>query len=149
MANNNQLQYFTKKQFETYESVIETIIVTDEYALSPKDTALRMDAFLHKIDSPTLNQLKLLFFYVRYILPFIVFRLPPFHKLNIEHRRLAMKRFIRKKWIFKDIARAMKVLSCIGYYSSDEAKSYVGFVNFEDRPTFENSKTKPLIHEEH
>lgn len=142
------LKFFTKDQFQTYIAVIEAIIETDSYALSPEKTALRMDDFLSSIDSPTVQQLPTLLFYVRHLLPLNIWKFKKFHNLSKEDRKKALKNFIKKKHFFRDIARAMKVLTCVPYYSSPEGRKSVGFVEFEARNSFANHNTNPINHGE-
>ena len=57
----------------------------------------------------------------------------PVSVLGTHARRQAIARVTEKRWIFRDVARALKMLACLGYYGDPKGMASVGYVPFDDR----------------
>ncbi len=127
-------RFLSLRQFETMIQIADTMIDGDgAEVLHPIEVAIRVDHLLAKIDSPLLEDIKRTLDVVEWLLPLRIGRPLPFSDLGSHERRRAVEKVIGSKGIFRDVARFLKMLACVGYYGSVEAMSQVGYVPFEER----------------
>ena len=79
------------------------------------------------------KDLKLVLVITEWALPLLVFRPFPFSVLGSNDRRRAVEKVINAKGPFRDVARSLKIMSCVGYYGDQRGIAQVGFVHFELR----------------
>ncbi len=142
-----ELKYFKKKQFKTLCKSIEVILCTDNNnVITPEQAALRLDQMIADANAPALDQVGKIFWLLEWIVPPLVMKFPPFSKLSLSSRRSVIEKVIGNKGMFKDLARGLKVMASVSYYSSIEAQNQVGFVPFDKRNRFVGLDTSPSIH---
>lgn len=147
MPDNYVPKSFDSKAFRIFIKVVEAIIETDgNDALSPEGVAQRMDQFLFKTQSPTIDQMNFILKYINHFKPWFIPRLSQFKNMPIDKRRKAIQEFIGQGGIMRDIARGLKVLSVAAYYSSPAGMSQTGFVHFEHRADTPNRDQTLIIH---
>jgi hypothetical protein len=142
-----RLKFFTDKQFITLCKSIEVMIETKgNNAISPEKAARRLDEMLFESKAPALENMGQIFNLLEWVVPPLVLKFPPFSKLSIASRKAVVNRIIGSSGMFKDLARALKVMASVAYYSSPEAYNEVGYVHFEERERFTDSDTAPSIY---
>jgi len=127
-------RFFTPRQFETMVQVADVLIEGDgREALHPIEVAVRIDHFLARISSPALADLRMALFLVEWVTPLLLGWPLCFSALGTFERRKVVDRVIGMRGPFRDLARALKSLACIGYYGSPEGMASVGFIDFDRR----------------
>jgi len=127
--------FLNLRQFETMVQIADAMIEGGEEAvLSPIDVAHNVDDALRRLETPLRKDILMVLFIVEWFLPLIAVGRPfTFSALGTNDRRHAVSKVIAARWIFRDVARFLKVLSCIGYYGTPEGMRAVGYVPFEER----------------
>jgi hypothetical protein len=139
--------FFTEKQYKVFVKVVDAMIDTpEEPVIPPEQVAQRVDKLINQIDSPALDQLGTIMWLVNWLLPTMILKPGLFVNHDRETRRKAIRKVIQKRGMFRDVARGLKVLSCVAYYSSAEGKKQVGYVDFEDRESTKGKNQKPIDH---
>jgi hypothetical protein len=128
-------RFLNLRQFETMVQIADAMIDGDgDAVLSPIEIAGNVDRALEKLETPLRKDILLVLFIVEWVLPLISIGRPfTFSALGTNDRRQAVAKVIAAHWLFRDVARFLKVLSCIGYYGTPEAMRSVGYVPFEER----------------
>lgn len=142
-----QPKFFTKTELEILEKVIEVMIDAPAAPAIPyKIVAQRMDNLLDGIQSPAANNMSQMLRVVNWLLPLQVASLRKFVNLSKEKRKRSIEKIIMKKGVFRDIARGLKVLSTVAYYSSTEGHKEVGYIDFDDRASTVGKNQDLTIH---
>jgi hypothetical protein len=92
------------------------------------------------------KDLKLVLVITEWALPLIVLRPFPFSVLGSNDRRRAVEKVINAKGPFRDVARSLKIMACVGYYGDQRGIAQVGFVHFPLRRRSQGVDQAPLIH---
>jgi hypothetical protein len=127
--------FLNLRQFETMVQIADAMIEGgQDAALSPIDVAHNVDDALRRLETPLRKDILMVLFIVEWFLPLIAVGRPfTFSALGTNDRRHAVSKAIAARWIFRDVARFLKVLSCIGYYGTPAGMRSVGYVPFEER----------------
>jgi len=127
-------RFFRLREFETMIQIADTMIDADgKEVIHPIDVAIRVDHLLDDVDSPHREDIRRVLFLVEWVLPLLIFRPFPFSALGSNERRTVVEKVIGAKGLFRDVARVLKMLACVGYYGSEEGMAQVGYVPYEDR----------------
>lgn len=122
------------RQFQTMIQVADTMIEGDGREVQhPIETAIRVDHLLHEVDSPLKKDIQTVLTLTEWLLPVLIWRPFPFSALGSNERRRAVEKVIGAKGLFRDVARTLKMLSCVGYYGSPGGMGQVGYIPFEER----------------
>lgn len=145
------LKVFTKEQFETLEKVIEVLIVTNgPPAISAFDAAISLDEMLAEANSPALDTIPKVFDQLENIVPKLFGEFHRFSNLSKAKRRKVLNKVIDNDGLlmeeFRDLAIALKVMSCISYYGSENGSKQVGFIAVDNRSRFDTLEQSPIIH---
>jgi hypothetical protein len=145
------LKVFTPSQILTLEKVIEVLIATDgNDAIAAKDAALSLDEMLAESNSPALDAIPTVFNQLENIIPPLFGVFEKFSSLDLKQRRKLLNKVINNEGLlmdqFRDLSRALKVMSCISYYGSAAGMKQVGYMATEERPRFKDLDQKPLTH---
>jgi hypothetical protein len=141
-------RFLSPRQFETMVAVAETMIDGDgREAIHPIDIAIRVDHLLDE-GRPEVagGEIKMVMVLVEWVLPLVIARPLPFSTLGSTSRRRAVERVIGAGGPFRDIARTLKVLSCVGYYGNPETMRALGYVPFDERERSSAVSQAPLVH---
>jgi hypothetical protein len=140
-------RFLSLRNFETMVAVADTMIDADgREAVHPIEVAVTVDHLLDRVDSPMRNELKLVLVLTEWALPLMVLRPFPFSVLGSNDRRRAVEKVINAKGPFRDIARSLKIMSCVGYYGDQRGIAQVGFVHFGLRERSQGVDQGPLTH---
>lgn len=140
-------RFLSLRNFETMVAVADTMIDADgREAVHPIEVAVTVDHLLDRVDSPMRKELKLVLVLTEWALPLMVLRPFPFSVLGSNDRRRAVEKVINAKGPFRDIARSLKIMSCVGYYGDQRGIAQVGFVHFELRKRSQGVDQGPLTH---
>lgn len=140
-------RFLTQRQFETMIQIADTMIDGDGKEIgNPIEAAIRVDHLLNEVDAPAKQDIKTVLVLVEWILPLMILRPFPFSSLGSNERRRAVEKVVGAKGLFRDVARTLKMLACVGYYGSPEAMAQVGYVPFEQRERFEGTDATPRRH---
>jgi hypothetical protein len=128
-------RFFSQRQFETMIQIADAMLDTDGgAALSAIEITVNVDHMLSKVSSPAATrEMRTVIILVEWVLPILQLRPFPFSSLGSEERRRLIEKVIGSKGIFRNVAKAMKVLFCIGYYGDDKGMLQTGFIPFEER----------------
>jgi hypothetical protein len=131
-------RYLSTRQFETMVQIADTMIDSDgKQAINAIQIAVNVDHALAKLDSPVCRDIARTLTLVEWVLPIVILRPIPFSSLGSHERRRAVDRVVKGgtllRAVFRDVARFLKLISNIGYYSSPQAMRQVGYVPFEER----------------
>jgi hypothetical protein len=134
-------RFLNLRQFEVVIQIADTMIQGEGAAvLSPIEIAGNVDRAMARLEAPLVKQMRRVLFIVEWLLPLYALGRPfTFSALGSHDRRLAVEKVIGKRWIVRDVARFLKVLSCIGYYGNAEGMRSVGYRPVEERPGFGNT----------
>jgi hypothetical protein len=164
--------WFSASSFETMVAVADTMLDADgREAIPPERAAMRTDRLLASIDAPVRKDMRLLFWALEWMLPaLVIFRPLRFTVLGSRSRRQLVQHLIEPTGLyrvllvkpFRSAARALKVLTCAGYYGDPKTMRAIGFEEFEGserskkfdlrrlrypgpgtEPVFENGPPKP------
>jgi hypothetical protein len=128
-------------------AVADTMIDGDgREAVHPIEVAVTVDHLLARVESPMRKDLKLVLVITEWALPLLVWRPFPFSVLGSNDRRRAVEKVINAKGPFRDVARSLKIMACVGYYGDQRGIAQVGFTRFELRPRAQGVDQAPLIH---
>jgi hypothetical protein len=140
-------RFLSLRNFETMVAVADTMIDGDgREAVHPIEVAVTVDHLLDRVDSPMRKELKLVLVLTEWALPLLVLRPFPFSVLGSNDRRRAVEKVINAKGPFRDIARSLKIMSCVGYYGDQRGIAQVGFVHFGQRDRSQGVDQSPLTH---
>jgi hypothetical protein len=140
-------RFLSLRNFETMVAVADTMIDADgREAVHPIEVAVTVDHLLDRVDSPMRKELKLVLVLTEWALPLMVLRPFPFSVLGSNDRRRAVEKVINAKGAFRDIARSLKIMSCVGYYGDQRGIAQVGFVHFGLRERSQGVDQGPLTH---
>jgi hypothetical protein len=138
-------RFFSLRQFETMVQIADTMIDGDgREALHPIQVAIEIDHLLDDVDTPLRQDIKRVMLLVEWLLPLLIGRPIPFSDLGSNERRRVVGKVIGAKGIFRDVARTLKMLACIGYYGNPEGMAQVGYVPFEERQRSQGVEQTPL-----
>jgi hypothetical protein len=127
-------RFLSLRQFETMVQIADTMIDGNGQEVKhPVEVAIRVDHLLAQIDSPVRQDITTVLVLVEWLLPLLVWRPIPFSALGSHQRRRAVEKVIGATGLFRDVARSLKTLACVGYYGSPEGMAQVGYVPFEKR----------------
>jgi hypothetical protein len=142
-------RYLSLRNFDTMVAVADAMIDGDgREAVTPIEVAVTVDHLLARVESPMRKDLKLVLVLTEWALPLLVLRPFPFSVLGSNERRRAVEKVINAKGPFRDVARALKILSCVGYYGDQRGIAQVGFVPFDRRRRAQGVSQAPLHHED-
>jgi hypothetical protein len=140
-------RYLSLRTFDTMVAIADTMIDGDgREAVRPIEVAVTVDHLLARVESPMRKELKLVLIITEWALPLLVWRPFPFSVLGSNDRRRAVERVINAKGPFRDVARSLKILSCVGYYGDPRGIAQAGFVPFESRRRAQGVDQAPLPH---
>ncbi len=147
------LKVFSQSQLLTLEKAIEVLIVTNgNNAITAHEAALSLDEMLSESNSPALDTIPTVFNQLENIIPVLFGVFEKFSALDLDQRRKLLNKVINNEGLlmdqFRDLARALKVMSCVSYYGSAAGMKQVGFITTEERPRFKDLDQNPLIHHE-
>ena len=138
--------FLSLRQFETMVAIADTMIQAEgEEVLSPIQVAFNVDGALGLLETPLKRDIQMVLFVVEWLLPLRILRPFPFSALGTNDRRRAVEKVVAARGLFRDVARFLKLLSCIGYYGSPQGVASVGFVPFEERARALGVDQKPLV----
>jgi hypothetical protein len=127
-------RFLSPRQFETMVQIADTMIDGDgREVVSPIDVAIRTDHLLADIRSPVTRDIRRLIVLIEYVLPLLIWRPFPFSSLGSYARRRAIDKVIEAGGLFRDVARTLKTLACVGYYGDPRAMRQVGYRPFDER----------------
>ncbi len=141
-------RFLSPRQLETMVAVAETMIDGDgREAIHPIDVAIRVDHLLDE-GRPEVagGEIKMVMFIVEWLLPLVIARPMPFTTLGSTSRRRAVEKVIGAGGPFRDVARTLKVLSCVGYYGNPETMRALGYVPFDERERSTDIDQTPIRH---
>jgi choline dehydrogenase-like flavoprotein len=134
-------RWFSASSFDTMVAVADTMLDADgREAIPPERVAMRTDQLLASIDAPIRGVMRLLFIGVEWFLPAVVIGRPlRFSVLGSRSRRQLIEHLIRPTGLYRSLvtspfrsaARALKVLTCAGYYGDPKTMRAIGFEEFE------------------
>jgi hypothetical protein len=140
-------RFLSLRNFETMVAVADTMIDGDgREAVHPIEVAVTVDHLLDRVDSPMRKELKLVLVLTEWALPLMVLRPFPFSVLGSNDRRRAVEKVINAKGPFRDVARSLKIMSCVGYYGDQRGIAQAGFVHFGLRQRSQGVDQGPLTH---
>jgi hypothetical protein len=140
-------RFLSVRNFETMVAVADTMIEGDgREAVHPIEVAVTVDHLLARVESPLRKDLKLVLVITEWALPLLIFRPFPFSVLGSNDRRRAVERVINAKGPFRDVARSLKIMACVGYYGDQRGIAQAGFVHFPLRRRSRGVDDAPLTH---
>jgi hypothetical protein len=140
-------RFLSLRNFETMIAVADTMIDGDgREAVHPIEVAVTVDHLLARVESPMRKDLKLVLVITEWALPLLVWRPFPFSVLGSNDRRRAVEKVINAKGPFRDIARSLKIMACVGYYGDQRGIGQVGFVHFGLRRRSQGVDQSKLSH---
>ncbi|MDN3657855.1 hypothetical protein QWZ08_19540 [Ferruginibacter paludis] len=141
-------RFFSLRQFETMIMIADTMIDADaEQAVDPVEAAITVDHMFNKISAPApIKEIKLVMFLVEWILPLLVARPLPFSNLGTNERRSLVEKIIGAKDIFRNVAKVLKLFSCVGYYGNPKGMAQVGYIPFDERPSSQGKSQTPSFY---
>ena len=140
-------RYLSLRNFDTMVAVADTMIDADgREAVHPIEVAVTVDHLLDRVESPMRKDLKLVLVLTEWALPLLVLRPFPFSVLGSNDRRRAVEKVINAKGPFRDVARSLKIMACVGYYGDQRGIAQVGFVHFPLRKRSQDVDQSPLVH---
>lgn len=139
---------FDPQQMQTLEKVIEVLIETNgQNAVSPQEAALSLDEMLAESHSPALDTIPVVFNQLENIIPPLFGVFKKFSALDKAERKKLLTKIINNEGLlmdqFRDLARALKVMSCVSYYGSPAGMKQVGYMTVEERPRFDHLNQQP------
>ena len=127
-------RFLSLRNFDTMVAVADTMIDGDgREAVHPIEVAVTVDHLLARVDSPMRKDLKFVLVITEWALPLIVLRPFPFSVLGSNDRRRAVQKVINAKGPFRDVARSLKIMACVGYYGDQRGIAQAGFAHFGSR----------------
>ena len=142
-------RFLSLRNFDTMVAVADTMIDGDgREAVHPIEVAVTVDHLLDRVDSPMRKDLKFVLVLTEWALPVLVLRPFPFSVLGSNDRRRAVEKVINAKGPFRDVARSLKIMACVGYYGDQRGIAQVGFSHFEQRERSQGVDQSPLRHED-
>ncbi len=140
-------RYLSLRNFDTMVAVADTMLDGDgREAVHPIEVAVTVDHLLDRVDSPMRKELKLVLVLTEWALPLMVLRPFPFSVLGSNDRRRAVEKVINAKGPFRDVARSLKIMTCVGYYGDQRGIAQVGFVHFGRRARSREVDQSPIAH---
>ena len=140
-------RFLTLRNFDTMIAVADTMIDGDgREAVHPVEVAVTVDHLLARVESPMRKDLKLVLVITEWALPLLVWRPFPFSVLGSNDRRRAVEKVINAKGPFRDVARSLKIMACVGYYGDQRGIAQAGFVHFGLRRRSQGVDQSPLQH---
>jgi hypothetical protein len=140
-------RFLSLRNFDTMVAVADTMIDGDgREAVHPIEVAVTVDHLLARVESPMRKDLKFVLVITEWALPLLVLRPFPFSVLGSNDRRRAVEKVINAKGPFRDVARSLKIMSCVGYYGDQRGIAQVGFVHYEHRRRAQGVDQTPLTH---
>jgi hypothetical protein len=140
-------RFFSPRAFETMVAVADTMIDGDgREAIGPVQVAVNVDHLLADAEAQSKGEIKLVMLVVEWALPVLVLRPFPFSSLGGLSRRRAVEKVIGAGGMFRDVARALKVLACAGYYGDPRTMTQIGYVPYDDRARSIGVDQRPLRH---
>jgi hypothetical protein len=140
-------RFLSLRNFDTMIAVADTMIDGDgREAVHPIEVAVTVDHLLARVESPMRKDLKLVLVITEWALPLLVWRPFPFSVLGSNDRRRAVQKVINAKGPFRDVARSLKIMSCVGYYGDQRGIAQAGFVHFGLRRRSQGVDQAPLHH---
>lgn len=139
-------RFLSLRNFDTMIAVADTMIDGDgREAVHPIEVAVTVDHLLARVESPMRKDLKLVLVITEWALPLLVWRPFPFSVLGSNDRRRAVEKVINAKGPFRDVARSLKIMACVGYYGDQRGIAQAGFVPYGLRQRSHVDQT-PLHH---
>jgi hypothetical protein len=140
-------RFLSLRNFDTMVAVADTMIDGDgREAVHPIEVAVTVDHLLARVESPMRKDLKLVLIITEWALPLLVWRPFPFSVLGSNDRRRAVEKVINAKGPFRDVARSLKIMACVGYYGDQRGIAQAGFVHFDLRGRSQGVDQSPLHH---
>jgi hypothetical protein len=140
-------RFLSLRNFDTMIAVADTMIDGDgREAVHPIEVAVTVDHLLARVESPMRKDLKLVLVITEWALPLLVWRPFPFSVLGSNDRRRAVEKVINAKGPFRDVARSLKIMACVGYYGDQRGIAQAGFVHFGLRRRSQGVDQSPLHH---
>jgi hypothetical protein len=140
-------RFLALRNFDTMIAVADTMIDGDgREAVHPIEVAVTVDHLLARVESPMRKDLKLVLVITEWALPLLVWRPFPFSVLGSNDRRRAVEKVINAKGPFRDVARSLKIMACVGYYGDQRGIAQAGFVHFGLRRRSQGVDQSPLQH---
>jgi hypothetical protein len=140
-------RFLSLRNFDTMIAVADTMIDGDgRETVHPIEVAVTVDHLLARVESPMRKDLKLVLVITEWALPLLVWRPFPFSVLGSNDRRRAVQKVINAKGPFRDVARSLKIMSCVGYYGDQRGIAQAGFVHFGLRRRSQGVDQAPLHH---
>ena len=149
----SQLKFFTEKQFTTMVKAMEVLIDTGgNNAIDPSNAGMLIDEMRADSKSPALDVIPKIFNQLEHIVPPLFLFFNDFSKLSLSKRKKVLTKLINNEGLFRndfrDLARALKVMSTVSYYGSPEGMAQVGFVPFDQRQRVTGLNQTPIIHQD-
>jgi hypothetical protein len=140
-------RYLSPRNFDTMVAVADTMIDGDgREALHPIEVAVTVDHLLARVESPMRKDLRFVLVLTEWALPLLVWRPFPFSALGSNDRRRAVEKVINAKGPFRDVARSLKIMACVGYYGDRRGIAQFGFTPFERRRRAQGVEQSSLGH---
>jgi len=130
---NIQLKVFSPNEFETFSCAADVMIPQTGRVLSPQQIAQRADSFLARVDKRYADEILRALDVLEWLIPVTILKLEPFTKLSARSRREVIQQLIDSPGLFKDVARALKLMTMFNYYTDEGVRKSIGYVEFEDR----------------
>ena len=142
-------RFFSARQLGTLMQVADAVIDGGgREVTSSIQVAINTDHIVARMHSPSRKDFQRVLVLVEYAVPLLtVFRPLPFSLMGTHERQRSIERVIRRRGIFRLVARTLKLLSMIGYYGAESTFASVGYVPFEERALDDTQKAQdPLQH---
>jgi hypothetical protein len=139
------LRFFNEKQFLTVVRAVD-IFVPINPTLTSEQIALRADEFLFSINPPSAPEIKKAIDTLEFPLPLLIFKFKSFSKLSISSRRRLLEKVVASRGSLRDLSRMLKLISTFCYYTHEQVRLTIGYVEFEDRPQFPGLDTSPHVY---
>jgi hypothetical protein len=127
-------RFFNYREFQTLVQVADAVVAGEgREVLHPIEVAVHVDHSLARMESDSLADLRRVLRVVEWLLPLLSLRPLPFSWMGTHERRAVIRAVLDRRGVFRDVARALKTLACLGYYGHPKGMESVGFVPFERR----------------
>jgi hypothetical protein len=129
-------RFLTRAECLTLAAATEVLVAECPPVISAGEVARRADRFLASLDAPAKSQARLAIAAVEDFGGVLALKLKGFSQLSLEDRRTVLDRLMQNRGLQRDVVRVFKMLTLVPYYSHPEVRRAIGFVDFEQRPSY-------------
>jgi choline dehydrogenase-like flavoprotein len=137
--------FFSPRERRTVEAFAEVFIEGQGEVLSPAQIGDNLDAHLMRVHSKRTASLRLVLFFIEYLLPLLSLR-GPFSRLSRATRRRLIIRHIsgpRAGWLGRDLAK-IRALFFVGYYGDPRVFDSIRFTPPNRQARYRPGDLRPL-----